>query len=50
MRHYLVIIHMDDGSKGHMRGMFRSDWEAIDTILGSGLEHVAAVVARREAQ
>lgn len=50
MRRYLLIIHMDDGSKGQMRGMFRNDWEAIDTILGSGLEHVAAVVARREAQ
>ncbi|ADU99797.1 hypothetical protein [Alicycliphilus denitrificans] len=49
MRRYLLIICMDDGSKGQMRGMFRNDWEAIDTILGSGLEHVAAVVARREA-
>ena len=49
MHSYLLIIHMDDGSKGRMRGMFRTDWEAIDTILGSDLEHVAAVVARREA-
>lgn len=50
MRPYLLIIYMDDGSKGQMRGMFHNDWEAIDTILGSGLEHVAAVVARRESQ
>lgn len=49
MRSYLVIIIMDDGSRGRMRGSYRSDWEAIDTVLGSGLEHVVAVVARREA-
>lgn len=48
MRHYLLIIHLDDGSKGRMRGLFRSDWEAIVSILGSNLDHVAAVVARRE--
>lgn len=49
MRRYLVIIIMDDGSKGQLRGEFRSDWEAIDTILGSNLEHVVGVVPRREA-
>ena len=49
MRAYLLIIHMDDGSKGRMRGIFRCDWDAIDSILGSKLDHVAAVVVRREA-
>ena len=49
MRRYLVIITMDDGSKGQLRGEFRSDWEAIAAIRGSGLEHVMAVVPRREA-
>lgn len=46
---YLIIIHMDDGSKGRARGRFRSAWDAIDTILGSNLPHLAAVVVRREA-
>ena len=49
MRRYLVIITMDDGSKGQLRGEFRNDWEAIDTILGSNLGHVVGVVPRREA-
>ena len=49
MRAYLLIICMDDGSKGRMRGLFRSDWEAIDAVLGSNLDHVAAVVPRRVA-
>ena len=37
MRRYLVIITRDDGSKGQLRGEFRNDGEAIDTILGSNL-------------
>lgn len=49
MRRYLLIIHMDDGSKDRLHGEWRSDWEAIAAILGSGLEHVMAVVPRREA-
>ncbi|MDA8449810.1 hypothetical protein M4R23_08950 [Acidovorax sp. GBBC 3332] len=49
MKRYLILIHMDDGSVGRARGQFRSDWEAIDTILGSDLQGMAAVVVRREA-
>lgn len=47
MRHYLVLITMDDGSTGHMRGAFTTDWEAIDA--GMRLEGVVSVVPRREA-
>lgn len=47
MRPYLVLITMDDGSQGHMRGNFRTDWDAIDA--GLRLEGVVAVVPRREA-
>lgn len=47
MRHYLVLITMDDGSRGRMRGDFSTDWEAIDA--GMQLEGVVSVVPRREA-
>ena len=48
MRKYLIFITMDDGSRGRLRGLFASDWEAIDTVLGSGLEGVRLVCPRRE--
>ena len=47
MHSYLVLITMDDGSKGRMRGQFSSDWETINT--GLRLEGVLSVVPRREA-
>ena len=47
MHSYLVLITMDDGSKGRMRGQFASDWDAIDA--GLRLEGVLSVVPRREA-
>lgn len=47
MRRYLVLITMDDGSQGRMRGIFRTDWDAIDAALR--LEGVMAAVPRREA-
>lgn len=47
MRRYLVLICMSDGSMGRLRGEFASDWEAIDTVLGSFGDAVS-VVARRE--
>lgn len=47
MRSYLILISMDDGSRGHMRGQFRSDCEAIISALH--LEGVVSVVPRREA-
>ena len=47
MHSYLVLITMDDGSKGRMRGQFSSDWEAIDA--GLRLEGVLSVAPRREA-
>lgn len=47
MRPYLVLITMDDGSKGRLRGSFPSDWAAIEA--GLGLEGVVSVVPRREA-
>lgn len=47
MRPYLILIRMDDGSKGHLRGAFASDWEAINAALH--LEGVKSVVPRREA-
>ena len=47
MRPYLILITMDDGSTGRMRGIFRTDCEAI--IAALGLEGVVSVVPRREA-
>lgn len=47
MKSYLVFITMDDGSRGRMRGIFGSDWEAITAALH--LEGVRSVVPRREA-
>jgi len=49
MRAYLILITMDDGSRGHVRGLFADDWAAIDTVLGSGLEGLRSVTPRREA-
>ena len=48
MKAYVIHITMDDGSHGHLRGLFRSDWEAIDTVLGSGLEGIRRISPRRE--
>lgn len=47
MCRYLVLITMDDGSRGRLRGIFPSDWAAIDAALC--LEGVVCVVPRREA-
>lgn len=32
MRSYLITIVMHDGSRGRCRGLFTSDWEAIDAV------------------
>ncbi len=48
MRAYLILITMDDGSTGRLRGLFCSDWAAIDAVLGSGLDGVRSVKPRRE--
>ncbi|GKT19752.1 hypothetical protein AVHY2522_23630 [Acidovorax sp. SUPP2522] len=47
MKSYLVLITMDDGSCGRMRGIFCTDWEAIDAALC--LDGVVSAVPRREA-
>lgn len=36
MRRYLLIIHMDDGSKGRLHGEWRSDWRPRAILLGPG--------------
>ena len=33
MNSYLIIIVMHDGSRGRCRGLFASDWDAIDAML-----------------
>jgi len=48
MRSYLILIRMDDGSKGQLRGAFVSDWEAIDTVL-MAFGDAVSVVPRRVA-
>jgi hypothetical protein len=47
MRPYLILIRMCDGSKGRLRGLFDSDWDAIDAVLGAFGDAVS-VVPRRE--
>lgn len=47
MRRYLLLICMQDGSTGRLRGQFESDWAAIDAVLGAFGDAVS-VVARRE--
>lgn len=32
MRNYLITIYMHDGSYGHCRGQFATDWCAIDAM------------------
>ncbi len=47
MRSYLILIVMDDGSSGQLRGDFRSDCEAIMAALH--LDGVKSVFPHREA-
>jgi hypothetical protein len=35
MRSYLITIVMHDGSRGHCRGQFPTDWDAIDAMFGA---------------
>ncbi len=33
LRPYLITIVMHDGSGGHCRGLFATDWDAIDAMF-----------------
>lgn len=46
MRSYVIKIVMPDGSVGRCRGIFDSDWAAIDAIL-SAFSDASSVTPRR---
>lgn len=46
MNKYLIIITMRDGSVGRAKGIFASDWDAIDSAFTSFADAIN-VVARR---
>ncbi len=46
-RKYLITITMPDGSYGYCRGLFASDWDAIDAMM-SAFHDARRISARRE--
>jgi hypothetical protein len=48
MHSYLITIVMHDGSRGHCRGVFATDWDAIDAMFGA-FHDARRISARRTA-
>jgi len=46
MRSYLITITMPDGSRGRCRGLFASDWDAIDAVM-TAFHDAASICPRR---
>ena len=46
LRSYLITIVMPDGSGGHCRGLFATDWDAIDAMFAA-FHDARRITARR---
>ena len=46
MKNYLITIVMPDGSGGHCRGEFATDWDAIDAMFAAFHDARAITVKR----
>jgi hypothetical protein len=48
MKAYLFLITMNDGSTRELRGIFRSDWQAIDSALSVDIQGLCRLKLKRE--